>query len=69
MLEFRAESKLGLTELLELRLLLARCSLGSVGFRPDCLANRFKTSVREMTPVNFPEIRESGMEETDKAPG
>ena len=27
------------------------------------------TSVREITPVNLPEIRDSGMADTDMAPG
>lgn len=53
----REESKLGLTELLELRLLLARCSPGSDGFSPVDLANILRTSVRETTPESLPERR------------
>lgn len=53
----RAESILGRTELLELRLRRARCSPGSAGLRPVDLANILRTSVREMTPFNLPEIR------------
>ena len=53
-------SILGLSELLELLRLLARCSLGLKGCSPLCLAKRFRISVREMTPVRRPEIRAPG---------
>lgn len=48
-------SRLGRTELLELRRRRARCSPGSVGCRPLDRANTFKMSVRETTPVSLPE--------------
>lgn len=48
-------SRLGRIELLELRLLRARCSPGSDGCKPLDRANRFKISVSEMTPVSFPD--------------
>lgn len=48
-------SKLGLTELLLLLLLLARCSLGSDGRRPLFLANKLRISVSDTTPVNRPD--------------
>ena len=48
-------SKLGRTELLELRLRLARCSDGSDGFKPLDLANKLRTSVKETTPVSRPD--------------
>ncbi len=51
----RLLSRLGRTELLELLLLLALCSDGSDGFKPVDLAKRFRTSVRETTPVKRPE--------------
>ena len=53
----RDESILGRTELLELRLRRARCSLGSEGFRPVDFANMLRMSVNEMTPVSLPERR------------
>jgi len=61
------ESMLGLTEILELRLLLDLSSLGSDGCRPDCLANRLRTSVRETTPVSRPEIPAPGTADADTA--
>lgn len=48
-------SRLGRIELLELRLLRARCSPGSVGRKPLDRANKFRISVNEMTPVSFPD--------------
>lgn len=60
MLEPRAESMLGLMELLELRRRLSRCSFGFMGWSPDCRANRLRMSVSETTPVNRPEIRAPG---------
>lgn len=51
----RPESRLGRTELLELLRLLARCSLGSDGFRPDDLANRLRMSVSDTTPDSRPD--------------
>lgn len=64
-------SKLGRTELLELRLLRALCSPGSVGFRPDDLAKRFRMSVSDITPVRRPDrcapgIAAAGTEEDEK---
>jgi hypothetical protein len=56
----RPLSKLGRTEALELRLLLARCSDGSVGRRPLDLAKRLSTSVMDTTPVKRPDRREPG---------
>jgi len=56
----RAESILGLIELLELLRLLSRWSFGLSGFKPDCRANRLRTSVREITPVRRPEMRAPG---------
>ncbi len=47
---------LGLTELLELRRLLARWLSVLNGLSPDWRAKRFKMSVKEMTPVSRPEI-------------
>lgn len=46
---------LGRIELLELLLLLARCSDGSDGLRPLDFAKRFKISVSDTTPVRRPE--------------
>lgn len=54
-------------ELLELLRRLARCSLGLDGFSPDCLANRLRISVNEMTPVNRPEIRAPGSADAETA--
>jgi len=51
----RDESIDGRTELLELRRLLARCSLGSDGLRPVDLANKLRMSVNVTTPVKRPE--------------
>ncbi len=51
----RLLSRLGLTELLELRRRLARCSDGSEGFKPLERANKLRISVSETTPVNRPE--------------
>lgn len=59
MLEPRIESTLGRI-LLELLLLCSLCSFGLSGLRPDWRANRFKISVREITPVRRPEIRAPG---------
>lgn len=67
MLEFRAESKLGRTELLELRRLRDLWSLGLSGLRPDWRAKRFRISVREMTPVKRPDIRAPGREAAETA--
>lgn len=69
MLEARPESMLGLIELLELRLLLSRWSLGLRGLRPDCRAKRLRMSVSDTTPVSLPEIRAPGRAaaETGKA--
>src|SRR5512140_2493890 len=53
-------SRLGRTELLELRLLRARCSDGSEGRRPLDFANRLRMSVRDTTPVRRPERRAPG---------
>jgi hypothetical protein len=52
----RETSKDGRIELLELLRLRARCSLGSEGFKPDALANRFRMSVNVTTPVRRPEM-------------
>jgi hypothetical protein len=60
MLELLAESILGRTDMLELLRLLLLCSFGSEGWSPDWRANRFKTSVKDTTPVSFPEIRAPG---------
>lgn len=60
MLELLTESMLGRTDMLELLLLLRLCSFGSEGWRPDWRAKRFRTSVKEMTPVSFPEILAPG---------
>jgi hypothetical protein len=46
---------LGIDEMLELLLLCWRSSFGSCVCSPDWRANRFRTSVREMTPVRRPE--------------
>lgn len=62
-------SKLGLTELLELRLRLARCSDGSDGLSPLDLANRFKMSVNETTPDSLPEIFDPGSAPLGTGPG
>ncbi|KAK5625486.1 hypothetical protein RRF57_001202 [Xylaria bambusicola] len=56
----RDESRDGRIELLELRRLLARCSLGSVGLRPVDLANKLRMSVSVTTPVRRPERWEPG---------
>jgi len=53
----RDDSKLGRTELLELLRRLALCSPGSAGFNPLNLANMLRMSVRETTPLSFPEMR------------
>lgn len=50
-----ALSRLGRTELLELRLRRARCSPGSAGFNPVDRANRLRMSVRDTTPVSRPD--------------
>lgn len=53
---------LGRNELLELRRRRAsRWSFGLEGLRPDWRAKRFKTSVRETTPVRRPDRRAPGM--------
>jgi hypothetical protein len=67
MLEPLAESMLGLTEELELRLRRERLSLGLNGLRPDWRAKRFRISVSEITPVNRPEMRAPGRAEADTA--
>lgn len=66
-LDPRAESKLGRTELLELRRLRDLWSLGLSGLRPEWRAKRFRISVREMTPVKRPEIRAPGKEAAETA--
>lgn len=66
-LEPLIDSMLGLTELLELRRLRSRESLGRRGLRPDWRANRLRTSVNEMTPVRRPESRAPGFEAADTA--
>lgn len=66
-LEFRAESKLGRTELLELRRLRDLWSLGLRGLRPDWRAKRLRTSVREITPVKRPDIRAPGNDAAETA--
>jgi hypothetical protein len=63
----RDESRLGRTELLELRLRRARCSLGSDGCNPVDFANTFRTSVNEMTPVSLPERRAPAMADAGTA--
>lgn len=60
-------SKLGRIELDELRRRLARCSLGSPGRRPVVLANMFRTSVKDMTPVSLPDSREPAKAEAGTA--
>lgn len=55
-----ALSRLGRTDELELRRLLARCSDGSDGRRPLDLAKRFKMSVMDTTPVSRPDSRAPG---------
>lgn len=45
----------GRDEILELLLLCWRSSFGSCASRPDWRANKFSTSVRDMTPVRRPE--------------
>ena len=62
-------SKLGRTELLELRLRLARCSDGSVGRRPLDLANRFRISVKDTTPDSLPEMFDPGRALLGTEPG
>lgn len=54
---------MGRIEELELRLLLARCSLGSNGLRPLDFANRFRISVNDTTPVNRPDSPAPGSAE------
>ena len=54
---------MGRTEALELRLLLARCSLGSNGLRPLDFANKFRISVNDTTPVSRPESPAPGSAE------
>lgn len=61
------KSMLGRMELLELRRRLARCSLGSPGFKPVVLAKILSTSVKEMTPVSFPERHEPASAEAGTA--
>lgn len=63
----RDESRLGRTELLELRRRRARCSPGSEGFSPVDRANMLSTSVREMTPLSLPERRAPAMAEAGTA--
>jgi hypothetical protein len=67
MLESLTESRLGLMELLELRRRRARCSFGLEGFRPDCRAKRLRISVKDMTPVNRPDIRAPGRADAETA--
>jgi len=55
-IDLRTESILGLTELLDERRLLERCSLGLEIWRPLCLPKQFRMSVRLMTPVKRPEM-------------
>ncbi len=55
-----ALSRLGRTEELELRRLLARCSDGSDGRSPLDLANKFRMSVMDTTPVRQPDRRAPG---------
>jgi hypothetical protein len=58
---------LGLMELLELRRLRSRWSLGLSGFRPDCRPKRLRISVNEITPVKRPEILAPGIEAAETA--
>lgn len=58
---------LGRTELLELRRRRALCSPGSPGFSPVDFANMLRTSVRETTPVSFPDRRAPAMAEAGTA--
>jgi len=61
------ESMLGRMELLELRRLRSRWSLGLKGFRPDWRPKRFRISVKETTPVSRPEILAPGIEAAETA--
>ena len=54
-------------ELLELRRLRSRESVGLSGLRPDCRANRLRISVNEMTPVSRPESLAPGREAAETA--
>ena len=56
-------SSVGRTEQLELRLLLALCSLGSNGLRPLVFANKFRMSVNDTTPVKRPDSPAPGSAE------
>lgn len=58
---------LGLNEALELFLLLARVSFGSIGLRPDVRAKRLRISDNVITPVKRPEIRAPGRDAADTA--
>ena len=67
-LDPRADSSmLGLREELELRLRLSLWSLVDAGWRPDCRANKFRTSVRDITPVKRPDMRAPGSAEAETA--
>jgi len=50
------KSMLGLNELLELRRRRCLWPLGSDGCSPECRANRFKMSVKDITPVSRPDM-------------
>jgi hypothetical protein len=69
----RDESRLGRTELLELLRRLARCSPGFDGCKPEDLANIFRMSVSDTTPLKRPERWAPGNEaagtEVNTAPG
>lgn len=52
---------------LELRLLARRASSGSWGFKPLALANRFKISVRLITPLSRPDILAPGIADAEMA--
>lgn len=55
-IDLLTESMLGLMELLELRRLLSRCSLGSETSRPLCRPKQFRISVKLTTPFRRPEM-------------
>jgi len=60
-------SILGRKEELELRLRLSLWSFVGAGLSPDWRANKFKISVKEITPVKRPDMRAPGSAEAETA--
>ena len=65
LLELSKLPRTPLLELLELPLLFLLASSGSVGCSPLALANRFRISVRLITPLNLPDMCWPGIAEAE----